>query len=138
KVLDIRPIGVKDNFFDLGGDSLLAVRLFAQIEKVCGKKVPLATLFQAPTVEQMLNLLNDAKWSPSWASLVAIQPGGSKPPLFCLHLPLGHVLFYRDLEHLLGPDQPVYAFQPLGLDGTQPPHTQIEEMASHYIEEMRA
>ena len=138
KVLDVRPIGVKDNFFDLGGDSLLGVRLFAQIEKVCGKKVPLATLFQAPTVEQMVNLLNDVKWSPSWSSLVAIQPGGSKPPLFCLHLPLGHVLFYRDLAHHLGPDQPVYAFQPLGLDGTQPPHTQIEEMASHYIEEMRA
>jgi len=138
KVLEVRPIGVRDNFFDLGGDSLLGVRLFAQIEKVCGKRLPLATLFQAPTVEQLVSLLSDEKWSPSWSSLVAIQPGGSKPPLFCLHLALGHVLFYRDLAHHLGSDQPVYAFQPQGLDGTRPPHTQIEEMASHYIKEMRA
>lgn len=138
KVLGVRPIGVKDNFFDLGGDSLLAVRLFALIEKVYNKKLPLATLFQAPTVEQLVGLLSEEKWSPTWSSLIAIQPGGSKPPLFCLHLALGHVLFYRDLAHRLGADQPVYAFQPQGLDGTQPCHTRIEEMASHYIKEMRA
>jgi amino acid adenylation domain-containing protein len=137
RVLEVQPIGVKDNFFELGGESLLAVRLFAQIEKVCGKKLPLTTLFQAPTVEQLGRLLSDEKWSPSWSSLVAIQPGGSKPPLFCLHLALGHVLFYRDLAYCLGSDQPVYAFQPQGLDGTQPRHTRIEEMASHYIREMR-
>lgn len=136
-VLEVRPIGVKDNFFDLGGNSLLAIRLFAQIEKVCGKKVPLATLFQAPTVEQLASLLSEEKWTPPWSSLVAIQPGGSKPPLFCLHLALGHVLFYRDLAQRLGTDQPVYAFQPQGLDGTRPRHTRIEEMAAHYIEEMR-
>jgi len=138
KVLEVRPIGVKDNFFDLGGDSLLGVRLFAQIEKVCCKKLPLSTLFQAPTVEQLASLLNDEKWSPSWSSLVPIQPAGSKPPIFCLHLPLGHVLFYRDLANYLGSDQPVYAFQPQGLDGTKPRHTRIEEMAAHYIKEMRA
>ena len=138
KVLAIQPIGVKDNFFDLGGNSLLGVRLFAQIEKVCDKKLPLATLFQAPTVEQLVRLLSDEKWAPSWSSLVAIQPGGSKPPLYCLHLASGHVLFYRDLAHHLGSDQPVYAFQPQGFDGTQPHHTGIEEMASHYIKEMRA
>jgi len=138
KVLEVRPIGVKDNFFELGGHSLLAVRLFAQIEKVLGKKLPLATLFQAPTIEQLASLLSEEQWSPSWSSLVPIQPGGSKPPLFCLHLALGHVLFYRDLAHRLGSDQPVYAFQPQGLDGTRPRHTRIEEMASHYIKEMRA
>lgn len=138
KVLEVQPIGIKDNFFDLGGHSLLAVRLFAQIMEVCGKNLPLATLFQAPTVEQLASLLSEEKWSPSWSSLVAIQPGGSKPPLFCLHLALGHVLFYRDLAQRLGTDQPVYAFQPQGLDGTRPRHTRIEEMAAHYIKEMRA
>ena len=138
KVLEVQPIGVKDNFFELGGHSLLAVRLFAQIEKLCGKKLPLATLFQAPTVEQLASLLSEEKWAPTWSSLVPIQPGGAKPPLFCLHLALGHVLFYRDLAHRLGSDQPIYALQPQGLDGTQPRHTRIEEMASHYIKEMRA
>ncbi|HEX2268956.1 MAG TPA: amino acid adenylation domain-containing protein [Pyrinomonadaceae bacterium] len=137
KVLEVQPIGIKDNFFDLGGHSLLAVRVFAQIKKVCGKNLPLATLFQSPTVEQLANLLSEEKWSPSWSSLVAIQPGGSRPPLFCLHLALGHVLFYRELAERLGKDQPVYAFQPQGLDGTLPRHTRIEEMAAHYIKEMR-
>jgi amino acid adenylation domain-containing protein len=138
RVLDVRPIGVRDNFFDLGGESMLAVRLFAQIEKMCGKKLPLPTLFQAATVEQLANLLSEDAWCPTWSSLVPIQPGGSKPPLFCLHLALGHVLFYRDLARRLGSDQPVYAFQPQGLDGTQPRHTRIEEMAAHYIKEMRS
>ena len=138
QVLEVQPIGVKDNFFELGGDSFLAVRLFAQIAKVHEKKLPPATLFHAPTVEQMASLLNEEQWSPPWSSLVPIQPGGSKPPLFCLHLALGHVLFYRDLAHRLGVDQPVYGFQPQGSDGTQPYHTRIEEMAAHYINEMRA
>jgi len=137
-VLDVRPIGVTDNFFDLGGQSLLAIHLFARIEKVFGKKLPLTALFQAPTVEQLAGLLSEEKWSPTWSSLVPIQPGGSKPPLFCLHLALGHVLFYRDLANRLGSDQPVYAFRPQGLDGIQPRHRRVEEMASHYIKEMRA
>lgn len=138
KILEVQPIGIKDNFFDLGGHSLLAVRLFAQINQVCGKNLPLATLFQAPTVEQLASLLGEEKWSPTWSSLVAIQPGGSRPPLFCLHLALGHVLFYRELAERLGTDQPVYAFQPQGLDGTLPRHTSIAEMAAHYIKEMHA
>jgi len=137
-VLEVHPIGIKDNFFELGGNSLLGVRVFAQMVKVCGKNFPVATLFQATTVEQLASLLSEEKWSPAWSSLVAIQPGGSRPPLFCLHLALGHVLFYRDLAQRLGADQPVYAFQPQGLDGTQPYHIRIEEMAAHYIKEMRA
>ena len=138
KVLAVQPIGIKDNFFDLGGNSFSAVSVFAQIANQYGKKLPLATLFQAPTVEQLASLLNEEKWSPSWSSLVAIQPGGSRPPLFCLHLAPGHVLFYRDLALRLGLDQPVYGFQPQGLDGTNDYHTRIEQMASHYIKEMRA
>ncbi|HEU4432688.1 MAG TPA: thioesterase domain-containing protein, partial [Pyrinomonadaceae bacterium] len=77
-------------------------------------------------------------WSPPWSCLVPIQPGGSKPPLFCLHLALGHVLFYRDLAQRLGLDQPVYGFQPQGVDGSHPCHTSIEEMARHYVKEMQA
>jgi amino acid adenylation domain-containing protein len=137
-VLEVQPIGVEDNFFELGGDSFLAVRLFAQIASVYGKRLPPATLFHAPTVEQMASLLNEEKWSPRWSSLVPIQPGGSKPPLFCLHLALGHVLFYRDLAQRLGLDQPLYGFQPQGLDSTQPYHSRIQEMACHYVKEMRA
>jgi thioesterase domain-containing protein/acyl carrier protein len=137
KLLDIERIGVRDNFFDLGGHSLLAVRLFAQIEKLTGKKLPLVTLFQAPTVEQLAGILRQEKWEAPWSSLVPIQPGGSKPPFFGVHAHEGNILFYRDLARRLGPDQPFYGLQAQGLDGSQALHTSVEEMAAHYVKEIR-
>ncbi|HYN80431.1 MAG TPA: AMP-binding protein, partial [Gemmatimonadaceae bacterium] len=123
KVLGVEPIGVKDNFFDLGGHSLLAVRLFAQIEKSFGRNLPLATLFQAPTIEQLADILRQQGWTSRWSSLVPIQPGGSKPPFYCMHAGGGQVFFYRDLAHRLGPDQPFYGLQIRTLNGVQMPHT---------------
>jgi thioesterase domain-containing protein/acyl carrier protein len=137
KVLGVKPIGMTDNFFELGGHSLLAVRLFAKMEELTGKKLPLATLFQEPTIEQLAGLLREKDWSAPWSSLVPIQPGGSKPPFFCAHAHEGNVLFYRALALRLGPDQPFYALQARGLNGKQSPHTRIEEMAAHYIKEIR-
>jgi thioesterase domain-containing protein len=137
KVLRIKPIGLRDNFFDLGGHSLLAVRLLAQIEKVTGKHLPLASLFQAPAIEEQVKLLRREGWSAPWSSLVAIQPGGSKPPLFCVHAHEGNVLFYRALALHLGPEQPFYALQAQGLNAHQSPHTRIEDMAAHYVKEIR-
>ena len=78
KVLGITPIGLQENFFDLGGHSLLAVQLFDYIERLCGKKLPLATLFQAPTIEHLAHVLRQDDWVAPWSSLVAIQPGGSE------------------------------------------------------------
>lgn len=137
EVLGIHSIDVRDNFFDLGGHSLLAVRLFAQIEKLCGKKLPLALLFQAPTIQQLAALLRQKEWFPSWSSLVAIQPNGSKPPFFCVHAHRGNVLNFNDLARNLGTDQPFYGLQAQGLDGQQPQHTRIEDMAAHYLREIR-
>jgi amino acid adenylation domain-containing protein len=136
-VLDIRPIGIHDNFLDLGGYSLSAVRLFARIEKVTGKNLPVAALFHAPTIEQLARRISHQGGAAPWKSLAAIQPAGSRPPFFCVHAHDGDVLFWRDLARHLGPDQPFYAFQPQGLDGRQPPHTRFEAMASHYIGEIR-
>jgi aspartate racemase len=127
------PLSVTENFFEVGGHSLLAIRLLAQIEKVFDKKLPLATLFQAPTVEQLAQVLRQQGWSPSWSSLVPIQPGGSKRPFFCVPGDLGNV--FTDLGHLgrnLGPDQPFYGLQ----DGIDNP-TQIEALAAHYLAEVR-
>ena len=138
EVLGVPQVGIHDNFFQLGGSSLLAVQLFTQIEKVCGQHLPLATLFQATTVEQLANLLHQEQQSALWSSLVAIQSGGSKPPLFALHEVTGHILFYRDLARQLGPEQPFYGLQPLGLDGKQTPLTRFEDMADHYIKEIRS
>jgi amino acid adenylation domain-containing protein len=137
QVLGLQHVGVRDNFFDIGGHSLLAVRLFARIEKIFGKRLPLALLFQAPTIEQLANLLRQEEWSPSWSSLVTIQPSGSKPPFFCVHAHRGNVLNFNDLSRCLGTNQPFYGLQAQGLDGEQPSHTRIEDMASHYLTEIR-
>ncbi len=137
KVLGVRPIGVTDNFFDLGGHSLLAVRLFAQIKERFNRDLPLATLFQAPTVEQLAGILRQKGWSAPGRSLVAIQPGGTKKPLFCVHAVGGNVLSYQNLAYYLGKEQPVYGLQSRGLDGKTEPHTKIEDMAADYIKEMR-
>ena len=142
EVLRVPRVGINDNFFELGGHSLLAVRLFARIEKVLGRHLPLATLFQAPTVGQLAHVLREEASRDRWSSLVAIQDmkrdeATAKRPLFCVHAVGGNVIEYHDLARHLGPDQPFYAFQSVGLDGRQTPLKSIEEMASHYIKEMR-
>ncbi|MDQ6653559.1 MAG: thioesterase domain-containing protein, partial [Acidobacteriota bacterium] len=137
RVLAVSPIGIDDNFFELGGHSLLAVRLFVQIQKSFGRNLPLATLFQAPTVRLLANVLRQNGWSAPWSSLVLLQNGGSRRPFFCVHAAGGNVLEYHDLARLLGPDQPFYGLQALGLDGSRPAHTTIEDMAAHYVKEMQ-
>jgi thioesterase domain-containing protein/acyl carrier protein len=138
QILGVRPIARTANFFDLGGHSLLAVRLLAHIEKRLGKSLPVAALFHAPTIAQLAELISREGWRAQWKSLVAIQPGGSRPPLFCVHAHDGNVLFWRDLARHLGADQPFYALQPRGADGEQSLHNRVEEMASHYLEEIRS
>ncbi|NET64240.1 MAG: alpha/beta fold hydrolase [Moorea sp. SIO1G6] len=136
-VLGIKSISVTDNFYDLGGDSLLAVRLFADIEKVFQKKLPLASLLMAPTVAQLVNHLRQDQSAAPWSSVVPIQSNGSKPPLFCIHGAGGNILSFRDLARYLGSEQPFYGLQSLGLDGKQTPLTTVEDMARCYLQEIR-
>ena len=135
KVLGIQPIGVRDNFFELGGHSLLAVQLFGQIEKKWNRNLPVATLFQAPTVEQLANLLRQSGWSAPWSSLVAVQPEGSKPPFFCVAAAGCTALGLTTLARCLGADQPFYGLEEK-MDGKQAPKLRIEDLATHYIEEI--
>ena len=137
QVLGRHPIGVRDNFFDVGGHSLLAVKLFSRIEKTLGKNLPLATLFQEPTIEGQANIFRNDGWTAPWSSLVPIQPGGSRLPMFVVHGVGGNVLFCRGLANYLGPDQPFYGIQSRGLDVNKDPHDRIEDMAAHYLKEIR-
>ena len=137
EVLGVEGIGIDQNYFDLGGDSSLAVRMFAQIEKVFKIKLPLATLYDAPTIEELARVLQSNSAACGWSPLVAIQPAGSRPPLFCFHGAGGNVLTYRDLSKHLGLDQPFYGLQSQGLDGSGPPLTSIEDMAALYSKEIR-
>ena len=131
------PVGVDADFFELGGTSLLAARLFAQVEEIFELSIPLVTLIQAPTIEKLAKLIRASDSLHSRDSLVAIQVGGVRPPLFCLHGESGNLLMYRSLARQLGPDQPVYGLQPQGLDGKPAPLTSIEDMAARYIKEIQ-
>ena len=133
-VLNVRPIGIRDNFFDLGGHSLLAVRLMAQIQQQFQKHLPLATLFQSPTIAQLAESMRQETDCIAWSSLVPIQPNGSQLPFFCVPGSGGNVIYLHDLARYLAPDRPFYGLQAVGLDGKSKPHTTIEEMAAHYIE----
>ncbi len=127
-------VGLHDDFFLLGGDSLQAVELFLRIEKTLGRPLPRSVLFDAGTVAEMAKRIES---SPSMRCLVAIQPSGSRPNFFCVHGVSGQVLSFRDLARYLGEDQPFYGIQSVGLDGAETPLARIEDMAARYIAEMR-
>ena len=135
-VLDKKPIGIRDNFFEVGGHSLLAARLMHRIEQQLGQRLPLAALLQAPTIEQLARVMNRDEQA-AWSSLVPLQADGSRTPFFCVHGVGGNVLGFRDLVRHLGDDQPFYALQPQGLDGTRECLTSVPEMAVRYIQEIK-
>src|ERR1700722_9690940 len=137
ELLGIDHIERDQNYFDLGGDSSLAVHLFVQIEKTFGVKLPIFTLFEAPTVAELAQVLSRDVAPAGWSPLVAIQPKGTRTPFFCMHGAGGNVLIYRELSKLLGDDQPFYGLQSQGLDGDVPPLTKIEDMAALYVKEIR-
>jgi thioesterase domain-containing protein/acyl carrier protein len=137
-LLNIHPIGIKDKFFSLGGHSLVAVRLMARIKEKFRQELPLSTLFQGATVENLANTLREQSDVLIPSPLVGIQPHGSKPPFFCVHPIGGNVLCYLDLVRCLdNPDQPFYGLQAPGLNGEQEPFTRIEDIAAYYVDSLR-
>ncbi|WP_244221665.1 non-ribosomal peptide synthetase [Corallococcus exercitus] len=135
ELLDVRPIGVTRPFFELGGHSLLAVKLMARIRERFHRELPLAALFQAPTVETLARLLQQAP--TVFSPLVPIQREGTQRPFFCVHPVGGNVLAYAALAKQLGPDQPFYGLQSQGLDGGRPPLDTVEAMAALYVAAVR-
>ena len=140
EVMGVAPIGIEDNFFELGGHSLLAVRVAARIEQAFGRKLPLAAIFMAPTIEKLAAVIRDEMREDSataGTSVVELQPKGTQPPLFLVHGAGGGMFWgYVNLARLLGPDQPVFGFSSRGLDG----HTEfgsIEEMAAQYVNHLQ-
>ena len=135
-----RPhLGVRDNFFEIGGRSLLAARLFARIEKEFSRSLPLATLFKAPTVESLAALLDESASSAPPCQVLPIQSSGSRPPFFCIPGGGSDATVFQDLSRELGPDQPFYGLQARGLDATrlEGEFPSVEEVAADFIKAMR-
>lgn len=139
-LLKLDALSITDNFFNLGGHSLLAVRLIAAIETELGQKFPLSSLIKYPTIEQFAQLIENSIENTSanqWNSLVAIQEKGTKNPLFFIPGGGGNVLYFYALAQQLGNDQPFYAMQAVGLDGTTPPLASVAAMAQAAIAEIK-
>ena len=138
RTLGVRGVHPGDDFFALGGHSLLGVRLMMDIGELVGQPVPIATLFHAPTPHGMARLLTARHLQPAWSSLVPLQPHGTLPPLFCIHGWGGGVWDARALGGHLGTDQPIYGLQAVGIEDQNWQHTTVEEMATHYAAEIRS
>jgi len=136
KVLQVQPIGIHDSFFDLGGNSLLAIRLMSAIEEAFSRSFPLARLLESSTPAQIADLLRAKKETPV-STLVPVQPLGTERPLFLVHGMGGHVLRFRDLVRHFAPDQPVFALQAQGLSGEAPCLNRVDDMANLYVKEIR-
>jgi thioesterase domain-containing protein/acyl carrier protein len=134
---DLRLTDPDENFFDLGGDSLLAAGFFARLEMEFGVTLSLDVLLERPTVRLLAELLGAGPQPRVRRSVVTVQSGSARPPLFCLPGIGGNVLEFRRLASRLGPSQPVYGLPPVGLDDGQTPHATIEEMAAHAIAELQ-
>jgi amino acid adenylation domain-containing protein len=136
EVLKLDRVGRYDNFFEMGGDSLRAYRLFVKIVAAFPECQPsLAVLMKAPTVEQFACSLRGGQ--ADWSCLVAVREGNERPPFFCVPGAGGNVLSLRDLAMALPPDQPFYCLQARGLDGHSAPFSSVEETAGYYIEQIR-
>jgi amino acid adenylation domain-containing protein len=137
KLLNFHPIGVEDDFFAIGGDSLSAIDLMLTIEREFQCRLPITALIQASTISALADLLRGDEASVSLGSLVPIRVTGSRPPLFCVHAD-GSVFIYRRFAEYLDPNIPIYGLQARGLANPQDrPYRHVDEMATHYIREIR-
>ena len=135
EVLKVDTVRITDNFFEIGGNSLLAMNLAIKIQEKLSKTLPLASFFEAPTIRELADVLQQDTPQSEWHSLVPIQAKGERPPLFFVHFVL------RSLTNCLASDQPVYALR-YGIaaqtnDCHQEIPSRVEDLAAHYIQEMQ-
>jgi amino acid adenylation domain-containing protein len=135
-LLQVKPIGVDENFFDLGGDSLSAIDLVLSMEKAFNRSLPISILLQHPTIADLSKVLISDAAPLHLPSLVPIKPQGTLPPLFCIHAD-GGVMFYYRFAHQMSKEQPIYGLQARGLSAGDHPHASVPQIATDYIKEIK-
>jgi acyl-CoA synthetase (AMP-forming)/AMP-acid ligase II/thioesterase domain-containing protein len=135
ELLRIDRVGVNNDFFRLGGDSVLAAGLFTEIHQTFGKDLPMATLLNGATIEHLARMIDNP--ATSWSSLVELQAQGACPPFFLVHGVGGEVASFKELARHLAVDMPFYGIQAphATTEGTSAPS--IETIAAHYLKEVR-
>ena len=134
--LGIDKIDANSDFFEIGGHSLVGVRVMAKLEKETGNRLPLIGLLKHPTIKKFAAYMDSEFFT--WDSLVPLKPEGSKPPLYIVHGANHQVLIFNELAQKLDKEQPVYGLQSRGLNGVEEPHDSIDEMAADYVSEIVA
>ncbi len=136
RLLRHSPILPEDNFFDLGGDSSIAVELYNEIAKVFGRELPPVTIYHAPTIAALAALLEQAL-IPRLPSLVQLRAGESDTPVFIAHGLGGSAMeFFQVVKHIDSP-HPIYGMQARGTDGSDEPLDRIEDMAQFHLDAIR-
>lgn len=138
EILGIERVGIDDNFFEIGMHSLLAVQFVARIRSHYGAALPIRALFERPRLSELVELVAQLSSAGcGYAAVVPLQVGEGGAPLFCVHPANGDAVSFMRLAKALGPSQPVYAFEAMGLAPNEPMAGSVEEMAAAYIDEMR-
>jgi amino acid adenylation domain-containing protein len=137
--LRIHPIGLRDNFFQIGGHSFQAITLAAHIQQKFGRYISVASVLQAGNIENLAILLrSDTPFLPAQSCLIPIQQAGERYPFFCVHPGGGSVFCYLDLARNLGGDQPFYGLQAPGLYAEREPYSDYIQLAAHYVEAVQS
>ena len=136
RVLRISTVAVEDNFFDLGGDSALALELFNEIALACGREFPPVMIYHAPTLAALAAILEQPV-APRVPPLVQLKPGTEQPPVFIAHGLGGSVMdFYQVVKYVETP-RPIYGMQAKGIDALEEPLDRIEDMARYSLDAVR-
>ena len=136
RVLQRPSIGINDHFFRIGGGFYAADMLFAAIAQECGRELPSATLYHAPTIAQLARLLEQPAL-PRFSPFVEVKAGSEKPPILIVHGLAGTVPFFELARDMATEGHLVYGVQAKGVDGLEEPFDRVEDMAAFYLRSLR-